>query len=206
MDMKHKILAVVIGLLLMCGNAMALTTAETFPTTNTVTSSDPHSDNTWVSPENAYGENDTYASITDNSYDNGDQSYLLFLKGFDFSSLPADAVITGVTAKINMYYATGTNSIDYLYLLNASGAVQGDNKASTAIALSATSTDIKTVGSSSDTWGATLNYTVLTDADFGICIGNLATGNNSDIYLDYISLTVDYTSASSASGQLIMCD
>jgi hypothetical protein len=205
MDMKHKIIAVIICLL-MCGNVYALSTGAKVPTSSSTASSDPHSDNDWVTIAEIYSNNGTHANITDNTYDNGDQSYLAYVKGFDFSALPTDAVITGVTLEFEAYYAVGGSSIDYLYLLDASGAVQGNNNCATPYALSATAGTTFTRGSSSDTWGATLTRAIVTDADFGICLGTIATGNNSDIYFDYVTMTIEYTSASTATGQVIICD
>ena len=48
-------------------------------------------------------------------------------------------------------------------------------------------------GAADNLWGNALTETWVKDADFGVAIGVLSANNNSDVFIDYVLLTVHYT-------------
>jgi len=140
------------------------------------------------------GADDTaYASITDNTYDTNDYSYLAKAQGFGFS-IDTGATITGVLVETGSY-ATGTNRAGWMMfqLLNASGAAFGDNKAATEVILPATAITNQTWGGTGDMWGlnsSTLTPAIVNDADFGVQFAIQQNTDNADIYVDYVRITI----------------
>jgi hypothetical protein len=168
------------------------TTGAKAPTVAATVSEGNWSDDTWVSPANIYGAG--YASVTATSFDAGDQTYILKAYTFDFSAIPANATIRGVTCIVNAKYATALASIDCLQLLDVSRARTGTNLCSTPQALT-TSDANYTFGSGTNLWGCALTPAWVQDADFGVGIGCLAGGtgnNNVDVYIDSVTLNITY--------------
>ena len=178
--MVVKIVACLLLLLFTANTVFAATSAATYPTAASTALVGDHSDNDWSDEGNIFGDDGSNASITNASFDSPDQSYIMYGVTFDFSGLPADITIDGVTVKLNAYYADGGVSIDYLYLLDADGAVQGNNAADPAIPLDTGVNDIITEGGAADLWGATLTRAIVNDADWGVAVGVIATGANAD--------------------------
>ncbi len=83
--------------------AEAATTGQVYPTLGTTVAETPWLDDTWVGPTNIYADDGVTASVTTSNYDTGDQTYVLKATGFDFSSIPNNATITGVTVRVNTY-------------------------------------------------------------------------------------------------------
>jgi hypothetical protein len=172
------------------------TTGPKYPTVADTSRTPPHSDNNWNDETNIYADDGNNASITAAQYDTDDQSYLLRAQGFDFSEIPDGATINGVTAVINTWYANGSVSIDYCHLLDTSGNPVGDNHCATPVALTTTDTDTVTEGGASDKWGNSLTDTWVKNANFGVALGFIATGDNADVFVDYVTLEIDYTESS----------
>jgi len=174
---------------------MASTGAK-LPSSGASVSSSPWSDNAWVNPGNVTAIDTTYASVTASTFDSGDQTYRLRCTGFDFSAIPDGSTINGITVKINnARYANGTGSLDLCQLVS-SGTPIGNNKYSTPQALTTTATTDYTVGGTSDVWGASLTAAIVKDSSFGVDIGCLSTGANTDVYIDAVEMTVEYTEPS----------
>ncbi len=168
------------------------TTGAKAPTAAQTISEAPWSDETWANPQNIYGAGET--NVTGTGYDAGDQTYVLKAYTFDFSSIPAGAVIDGITVVINARYATALASIDLCQLLNISRAKVGTNLASAPVALT-TSAANYTFGSASNLWGNVLTRTWVQDPDFGVAIGCLAGGsgnNNVDVYIDSVTMEITW--------------
>lgn len=174
---------------------MASTGAK-LPSSGASVSSSPWSDDAWVNPGNVTAIDTTYASVTASTFDSGDQTYRLRCTGFDFSAIPDGSTINGITVKINnARYANGTGSLDLCQLVS-SGTPIGNNKYSTPQALTTTATTDYTVGGTSDVWGASLTAAIVKDSSFGVDIGCLSTGANTDVYIDAVEMTVEYTEPS----------
>jgi len=173
--------------------AHASTTGQVYPTVGASASDSPWSDNNWSDQTNVYSDNGATASVTHPTFDDPDQTYVLKASGFDFSAIPDNSTINGVTVRMNAWYANGTGSIDLCQLLDTSGARVGTNNCSTPVALTTTDTTIITKGSTSDAWGNSLNAAWVKDPDFGVALGMLATGGNADVFIDYVTIEIDYT-------------
>ena len=154
-------------------------------------SESPYSNDTWVSPENIYGAGE--ASITSNTFDGPDYSYVLKAYNYNLSSIPAGATIDGVVARINSR-ASNSMNIVLVQLLNASRAKVGTNLASTPVALSTSATDYD-FGAADNKWGNALDETWVKDADFGVAYAVQSGSPNADLFCDYISIDVYYTEA-----------
>lgn len=170
---------------------MASTGAK-LPTSGTSVSASPWSDNAWTSPGNVTAIDSTYASVTASTFDTNDQTHRLRCVGFDFSSIPDGATINGISVTIhNADYANGSGSIDLAQLVEGETPL-GNNKYSTAQALTTTPTDYS-LGGTSDVWGATLTAAIVKSATFGIDLGCLSTAANTDVFIDAVEMTVEYT-------------
>jgi len=171
------------------------TTGEVFGSAAASVAEAPWSDNAWSTPTNVFADDAATANVTQATFDSPDQTEVLKVSGFDFSSIPDDATIDGVTARINAWFRAGqgTGSLDLCQLLNVSGAKVGTNQCATPVVLTSTTTTVITKGSTSDLWGNALTPAWVKDPDFGIALGILATAANADVDIDYVTLEVQYT-------------
>ena len=162
-----------------------------YPTTKTTESVLPEDDNDWVTIENIGADDGVYTSITATTYDANDISYRAKAQGFGFT-IPSGAVIDGIVVQIERRCAAGS-AVDYrVQLLDETGALVGDNKADTVNAWPAADT-VKTYGGAADKWGwAAPTADKINNANFGVVLSAKATGANTDIYVDYIRITVYY--------------
>jgi hypothetical protein len=156
-------------------------------------SSGVHSDNDWSDASNITANDGSDASITAPTFDTADQSYLLLAHFSGLSAVPDGATIIGVEVQVNCYYANGSVSLDLIQLLDATGAPAGDNQAATPIPLGTSAAGIVVLGGSADLWGNSLTDAWVKDADFGVAVGFLATGDNADVFVDYVSIKIFYT-------------
>ena len=164
---------------------------DAVPTVASTTAEDPWLDDTWVTPENIYGAGE--ASITSNTYDNGDQSYILKGYTFDFSAIPAGATIVGVVCTINARSSTSSHQFDLIQLLSDVRAKGGTNLALTPVTIASAVGADYVFGAADNLWGNALTETWDKDADFGVAIGVLSATNNSDVFIDYVLLSIYYT-------------
>jgi len=171
------------------------TAGPAFPTAAVTAAESPWLDNDWVTPGAVTADDGTTASCTAASYDSPDQTFVLKATGFDFSSIPDGSTINGVTCRVNAWYASGqgSGSLDLCQLLDVSAAKVGTNQCSTAVALTTTTSTVITKGSASDLWGNSLTAAWVKDPDFGVALGVLATAANADVFIDYVTLEIDYT-------------
>jgi hypothetical protein len=170
------------------------TTGAKFPTATAAVSENPWDDNNWAGGvvSQLTADDTDYANITSSTFDTGLRSWVAKVYTFDFSAVPDGATIDGVIVKVNARYANGTASIDLCQLLDANGAKVGTNLADTPVALTGTLAD-HTFGASDNVWGNTLTSAWVKDADFGVAIGFIATGDDADVYADYVTMEVYYT-------------
>jgi len=164
-----------------------------YPTNVTTQSVLPEDDDIWVSPNNIKADDAAYASITATTFDSPDISYRLKAQGFDFSAIPDGSSINGIIVEIERYNDSGETGADYrVQLLDASGALIGDNKAKAGNW--ATTPTTQFYGGTEDKWGVALTSVMVKDPDFGVVLSAQATVANADIYVDYIRITVYYGS------------
>lgn len=155
----------------------------------------PWSGAAWANPGNVTTVNtSSFASITTTAFDTGVTSQVLKCQGFDFSSLPDEANIIGVIANFHGNTPNGTANIDLAQLLDISGARAGDNLASTPRTISA-GVGPNLIGATTNLWGNALTAAWIKDPNFGISIGCIATSDDTDIILYYVTLNVYWTPA-----------
>jgi hypothetical protein len=152
----------------------------------------------WQSTTALYADDGADACITVGTFDNGVYSPALKVTNFDFTSVPADATITGIIARWETYNAVANCAFQCAKLLDTTRTDQGDNKLATS-QLTSTTTAVISVGGSADLWGASIDVDVVKNANFGVMIGGQAQGNNCDVFIDYVTLEVCYTVAGSES-------
>ena len=167
-------------------------------TANSSAAEDPWLDDDWEGGvANACVDNGTPTHVSSNSWDSGDQTYVLYVEDFGFA---IDGTIDGVTVDLNIWHSTSNGTIDLCQLLDEDGARVGTNLCSGApVAIDSLSdTNVETIGSTSELWGNSLTDTWVNDADFGIAIGVLNNQNNANVFIDYVQVTIEYTSGAAA--------
>jgi hypothetical protein len=167
-------------------------TGAKYPATKTTQAVAPESSDNWVNIANIGADDGVYAYITAATYDTNDICYRAKAQGFDFSAIPDGATIDGILVEIERRCAAGAAKDYRVQLLDASGALVGDNKADTVNAWPGTDT-VKSYGEATDKWNASPTVAMVKDADFGVVLSVQATADNTDIYVDFIRITIYYT-------------
>ena len=165
-----------------------------YPTvTSTTNGTAPYSNDDWVSIANICVAGADNASITANTYDATDYSFLAKAQHFDFA-IPSTATINGLVVSAGCYATGGSRaSWHMMKLLNASGTAEGDNNAADAGVFPATAITTQTFGNSTDMWNVALTPTMVNNDNFGLQFAVLQNTDNADIYVDFVSITVYYT-------------
>jgi hypothetical protein len=157
------------------------------------------SDLPWLDPANVCADDDTYASIV--AFTDTLRSTVLHASGFDLSAVPSTATIDGVECGV-FCLCVGSINCDLVQLLDTGGARTGDNQCAAPVAVQAFEDPIA-CGGASDTWGCALTAAWVKDADFGVGVGFVSALNESELYVDYITITVYYTEASGRRGAVV---
>jgi hypothetical protein len=169
-------------------------TGAKYPTVESSFSSDPHIDEDWEVINNLDDVGSNYDELTQGTYDNGDQTYLLKVSGFDFSGIPEDVIsIDGVVVQINGYYTVSSSDFDYMKLLDTSGNPVGNDVLTPGSVSLQGAPTTHIFGTSTELWGNSLTRTWVQNSNFGVCFGLIATGNNANIYLDWLTMTIYYS-------------
>ena len=172
-----------------------------YPTvTSTTNGTAPYSNDDFVSIANVTAIDGTNASITSNTYDATDYSFLAKAQHFDFL-IPTGATINGLVVEAGSY-ATGAVRASWhmMQLLNASGTAEGDNNAVDAGTLPATSITNQTFGGTTDKWGVALTPAMVNNDNFGVQFAILQNTDNADIYVDYVRIIVYYSEVQTEAG------
>lgn len=138
----------------------------------------------WTNPGNITASDDTRATVGIA----GAVSRWLAASQFDFSSIPDDAVVLGVTGTVEASIASGSGTITAATLFLAGAPVGAQKTLSTAL----TGTDANyTIGGANDLWGYNLTPAVLKTSTFGLGVSMTGVGVTS-ARVDAMWLTVDY--------------
>jgi hypothetical protein len=167
------------------------TTGEVYSTgTGTTAAESPWDDVDFSGLTNHQSDNGIYVGATFAS--TGEKTYVCYVKGFDLSVIPSNAVVDGVTVRVEADTLSGTAEIGLLQLLDVSGSRVGDNKCATPQGVTTTDT-VYTFGGASDSWGNSLTAAWVKDSDFGVAIAytNTSAGANAGRF-DYITVEVEY--------------
>ena len=161
------------------------TTGVKFPGSNESVTATGHSSFTWLNPTYVQADDTNYAAVTTNSFDTGTTTYLLTSYNFDtnWASVPSGATIDGVIVTIRAWYTDAGVNIDLVQLLDTSRAVAGTNLAATPTALTSSEATY-TFGANNNLWGNALTASWVKDQDFGVAIGCISTGTNSEVRID----------------------
>jgi hypothetical protein len=160
----------------------------------------------WVSPGNASADDGTTTSITAASYDSPDISQLLVCSNFGFSAdIDAASTINGITVEIERNNAAGAASDNRVQLATGTAFANlvGTNKADTALDWPATLT-LKSYGGAADTWSAGLTAAQVIASGFAVFLSVQADAANTDIAVDFVRVTIDYTPPAAAPGPTIL--
>ena len=142
----------------------------------------------WTSPQNAAGEDSTYAQLAGATTG----SYYLQSSQHGFNIRP-DATISGIELKVRVYYE-GYDASDSNVRLAKAGIPVGTNHATSA-SFSYMSPAYYTYGSPTDLWGTTWTPSEINDTNFG----GMFSGWTSDsvpvgtLYVDNMQIVVYYT-------------
>jgi hypothetical protein len=126
-------------------------------------------------------------------------SNYLVATNFNFSQIPANAIIKGIRVSIGKYssnflglVATRDNEIR----LVKNGTIVGDNKANATAAWSSSSTSTTNYGTASDLWGTTWTVADIQNNNFGFAISarnNTANNIQYTANVGNIGITINYT-------------
>jgi hypothetical protein len=147
-----------------------------------------HSPNEWDTNTVANIQSSDNVYISDND-DDDEQGY----SNFNFGSIPANAVIDGIEAKIE---AKSTDNNGCSIQIRLSGNNGSNYTSSKSVNLDNTD-DTTTLGSSSDKWGGTWTNSSFTNANFVVKIININgpgnCSNDSVASVDVLSIKIYYT-------------
>lgn len=128
----------------------------------------------------------TLDNATDATCNAAASSQYLVARNFDFSSVPDNAVIVGITVRAEASeHSSGTENLN-AQLQDASGALTGSSQAQN---ISGTGKTVYVYGGAADVWGATLTPAIVKDADFGVRFW-FTTAH--DVRVDFVTMAVEY--------------
>ena len=146
----------------------------------------------WSNPERILADDNSVASVDVRSGRTTN-----YLRGTNFGfSIPAGATINGIVVSIGRYSEGGTGDriTDYIVRLVKGGTITGNNKANAGVNWP-TNEAVATYGSSTDLWNETWLPSDINASNFGVVlsVGNTNSWNYRMAYVDYIRITVTYT-------------
>lgn len=155
-------------------------TGNKFPASGT---SVPRGTNTdWANPGEIVSDNTVDAICTDAGGTGSD-----YLVASNFSlGVPANAVILGVTVRIEASEHTSGTEVLTAQLQDDTAALTGSTKTNT---ISGTTKAVYTYGTASDVWGASLTPAIVNDTDFGVRFWFTTTH---EVRADYVTLAVEW--------------
>lgn len=154
-------------------------TGDTLP--NSGTNNNGIGATAWVLP----GEI-TADDASDATCNAGASSQYLVASSFNFT-LPAGAIINGITVKVEASEHSPSQESLNAQLQNETGALFGSSKAVSVVGITKV---VYTYGSTSDLWGATLTEAIVEDVDFGV---RFWFTTSHDVRIDYVTMAVEYS-------------
>lgn len=144
----------------------------------------------WGTPTNVSSNDNSYATTQTLNSGNPLSNYLR-ASGFDFSALPSNAIIEGITVQVGKLSSGATVRDNQVNLYSSNGTTT-DNKASSS---DWGTTEAESVyGGASDKWGRT-SWTVaeIQDSSFAVLFSAQRIANTITASVDYISVSVTYS-------------
>lgn len=139
----------------------------------------------WVSPGNILANENTTASCTGGA----SGSDYLIASNFNFSSIPQNSTIIGVTVIFAAAESSTGSETTSAQLQDGAAALFGTAKSQ---AVNGTGETNYTYGSSTDVWGTdytTLTAAVVKDADFGVRFWYVTAHN---MTVDFVTMNIEY--------------
>lgn len=154
--------------------------------------------NGWTSPANVGANDATEATITAATYDSPDISELLVASNFGFT-VPAGSTIDGITVEIDRDCTAGAASDNRVQLAKGTAFANlvGSNKAATATSWPGATATVS-YGAANDLWGAAWSDTDINSSGFAVMLSVQADAANTDIGVDFVRVTVNYTPPAAA--------
>lgn len=150
-------------------------------------------------PSTYYLSSSSYLSVSNasNMYDNTDSttfatvtnsrtstsSYYIYIRGFDFDSVPSNAVVSNISIKLKAYHSGGNTSTIYCYDGTTQISAAGSTTALT------TSATVKTFTNVSVDWDTLKGY----GSDFGIRINCRRSSRNTTAYVYIYGAEIEVT-------------
>lgn len=150
-------------------------------------------------PSTYYLSNSTYLSVSSasNMYANTDSttyatvsnsrtsttSYYIYIRGFNFDTVPTNAIVSDITIKLKAYHSGGNTSTIYCYDDTTQVTAAGSTTALTATAT------VKTFTNTTVDWETLKNY----GSDFGIRINCRRSNRNTTSYVYIYGAEIDVT-------------
>ncbi len=148
----------------------------------------------WSKPSRAQASDNSYATAAATLSLFGSTDYLK-CTGYDFSSIPANATINGITVNVerNVNGLLGGAQDAAVRVVKAGAIGTTDRSTSTAY----TTSDVTEAhGGSADLWGTTWTPADIQNANFGAAFAaSIPLAVATTVSVDYISITVDYSLA-----------
>jgi hypothetical protein len=157
-------------------------TGNVFPTTAAAV--DRAGNTAWTNPGNVVSDNTTDATVTVPS------SYLV-TSGYDFSSIPDNATIVGVTVRVEAS-ESGTGNSDYIPQLHTSTTPTLVGSAKSAVTVNGTTKVVSTSGGTADMWGTSLTVAQVKNSGFGVTIWSTDSTNSNTLAIDYVTIAIEY--------------
>jgi len=140
---------------------------------------------TVTNAENAYTNTDSSTYATVENINGSTSNRYIYLRGFNFSSVPDDAIVSSITIKLRGYHTNGSTGTFYCY--NGTTQVSSAGSASSF----GTSAATRTFSNTTITWATLKGY----GDNFGIRINCKRSNRNNTAYI-YIygaEIDVEYT-------------
>lgn len=151
--------------------------------------------NAWTTPGNVGADDGAEATITAATYDSPDISEILVASNFGFT-IPDGSTIDGIVVEIERRdQAIGAASDNRVQLAKGTtfADLVGSNKADTTLDWPTAAT-VKSYGTgTTDLWGATWTAAEVNASSFAVFLSVQADAANTDIFVDFIRVTVYYT-------------
>lgn len=136
----------------------------------------------WTNPGNVVSNNGSDATAAVPT------DYLV-CSNFDFSAIPDNAIIQGITVRVEAS-ETGTGSSNYVPQLISDTTPTLIGAAKSAVTVSGSTKVVSTNGGVGDLWSAALTPAIVKNSGFGVAIWSTDTTNT--LAIDFVTIAVEY--------------
>lgn len=136
----------------------------------------------WTNPGNVVSDNGSDTTgVVPTDY--------LVTSSYGFSSIPDDAIILGVTVRVEAS-ETGTGSSNFVAQLHSATTPTLIGASKNSATVNGTTPTVQSLGGVADLWGATLTPAIVKAAGFGVSIWSTDTVNT--LSIDYVTIAVEW--------------